>query len=223
MEKTYMEWEMKNGVLIQVKIGADIWEKVTGSKECKSCHENRPIAEFTHCRKCHYKEAMEFKEQNQQSKELKECNGCHKMKPLTQFYLKKKTGKPLPRCKKCWAKDAHDMYMRRKKEETKTPDTLREMGFRMFMPDIKDLQAGIRKLKEKHPELTDDDIMWRDNKNGNKSLLFKEPKKIVVEKQKNKPEVGISDGTFPLVDSSGVMKDQVDEKTKKKWSLFKSK
>jgi len=200
-EKTYMPWEMKEGKITKVKIENDVFEimpkKQIDKKE--KAVELRPTPV-----------------------EMKECNGCRKTKTLSQFYIKK-NGKPYPRCKKCWAKDAHDMYVRRKTKQ-KTGK-----GFKMYAPDVKEGNVARMKerLKAQYPAVLESDILCQPNKRGNVSILFKKPKKILVEKMTNKPEVGISDGTsedaFPLVDSGGVMKDQVDEKTKRKWPFFKSK
>jgi hypothetical protein len=116
----YIKWEMKEGILIQVKIGNDIFEKTTkpkiencfgnyleGHVECLKCRMAETCRDESPKREVHRGEIQSRKELDK-----KECTECHKVRPIAEFYVKKKTGRRYQKCKACCAKKSQQTLLR---------------------------------------------------------------------------------------------------------------
>ena len=236
-EGKHIKWKMENGELVQVKVGDDIFEKVTDRKVCATCRELRPRAEFSNCRKCHYEEALKNKQQYaercREKEEQKECTECHKAQPITEFYLKKKTGKRYQKCKTCHAKKSKAAYVQRQtkkdqlkelKECTQCHETKPVSEYYILKKTGKPMaDCKVCHKKKAHDTYADKHPLTERLVESAERGFSASGQKIVTE-MTQKPERSISDGTspdaLPLVDSGSVIDDQADEKTKKKWSLF---
>ena len=244
-EGKHIKWKMENGELVQVKVGDDIFEKVTDRKVCATCRESRPREEFSHCRNCHYDEALKNKQQYaercREKEEQKECTECHKAQPITEFYLKKKTGKRYPKCKTCYAKKSKDAYVQRQtkkdqlkelKECTQCHETkpvtefyiLKKTGKPMADCKVCHKKKAHDAYANKHQKKTLGDDLTQSMERTLDATIVPTGQKTVVEKMTQKPDRGISDGTspdaLPLTDSGSVIEEKAEEKTQKKWSLF---